>query len=97
MKGQFEISDELAAEVCKKFNWNLGQLTNEIIAQQLNNWNHNIGWFARRKTPFGTTQYVWDDIFGEKIMHRSYINYLLMMQEDGWELAYDIVKNNDAN
>ena len=95
MKGQFEISDELAEEVCKKFNLSIGQLTHECIAQQLNNRNHSIGWFARRKTTFGNTQYVWDEIFSEKIMNRRYISYLLAMQEDGWELAYHIVKNDD--
>lgn len=87
MKGQFEISDDML----KDSRMNIGDLTRFIIGQHLNNPNHNIGWFARKRNPVsGNMMYLWDDIFTAKITKRSYINYLLSMKDEGYELGYNI-------
>lgn len=89
MKGTFQISEEML----KAFDNNVDKLVDVIISQFTKSTNHNTGWFARRKHPVnGNMEYAFDTRFGEKITNRKYIAYLLELKEDGWELAYQIIK-----
>lgn len=91
MRGQFVITPEAEKVVGTAFK-SLGDLIHYMIGHLLNNPHHTVGWYARRVHPNGGMEYRFDTSFGTVINDKKIINYLLAMQEDGWEISYQTIK-----
>ncbi len=82
MKGEFIIVDGMIDNSYLT----LGDLTHIMIGQQLNNNDHNIGWYARRYDPISHGfRYIWN----EDTTELTY-GHLKRLELDGWELAYKL-------
>jgi len=80
MIGQFEINED----VLKEHNLTEEQATNIAIGQMLNNKNHDIKWYAKRKVnDKNATEYKFDTELS-KIKDKGVISHL---REYGWVLA----------
>jgi hypothetical protein len=91
MKGQFEFSPEILDMDMTEM-----EIVHIMLDQQLEKANvpQNqrvvTGWFARRTDPYtGNRIYMWDTSITYKMSKPRYLEYLHILELEGWEIAFN--------
>lgn len=92
MKGQFEFTPELLDGT----NLTEMEVVHIMLDQQLRQAGVSerqrlvTGWFARRTDPYsGNKTYMWDVNIEYKFSRPHYLEYLRLLELEGWEIAFN--------